>query len=78
MPIRNRKAIRELKESSEEELKEVGKRWKEARVTKLVRFSLTSHQLIKQLAKKRRITMSKTLDHIIKKFFKHQNLYEID
>ena len=78
MPTINRKAVRQLAESSEEELKEVSKRWKEARVTKLVRFSKASHLSIKQLARERKITMSKTLDHIINKFLEHQDLYELN
>lgn len=78
MPTINRRAVRQLAESSVEELKEVSKRWKETRITKLVRFSSTSHQSVKRLAKERKLTMSRTLDHIINKFFEHQNLYELD
>lgn len=48
------------------------------RITKLVRFSDTSHSQLKAFAKQKKTTMSKGLDHIIKKYFKHQNLYELD
>lgn len=51
---------------------------KKQRITKLVRFSNTSHELLKAFAKERKVTMSKSLDHIIKKYFKHQDLYELD
>lgn len=51
---------------------------KEKRTTRLVRFSDKSHAKIKRLAKTRKTTMSKTLDHIIMKYFKHQRLYELD
>lgn len=54
------------------------KKKRKKRVTKLVRFSYYSHNLIKKLSRKRKTTMSKTLDHIIKKYFKHQDLYELD
>ncbi len=77
MNTTNKKALSQLAESSIEELKKARKKWKQTRVTKLVRFSPISHRSIKQLAKKRKMTMSKTLDHIIEKFFKHQELYEI-
>lgn len=51
---------------------------KKQRITKLVRFSITSHELLKKFSKERKTTMSKSLDHIIKKYFKHQKLYELD
>tara|TARA_B100000745_G_scaffold300419_1_gene254320 strand:- start:1570 stop:1734 length:165 start_codon:yes stop_codon:yes gene_type:complete len=51
---------------------------KKRRATKLVRFSDVSHTRLQRLSKERKTTMSKTLDHIIKKYFKHQNLYELD
>jgi hypothetical protein len=49
---------------------------KEQRITKLVRFSITSHEGLQEFAKDRKTTMSKALDHIISKYFKHQKLYE--
>ena len=57
---------------------DVPRETKEKRITRLVRFSNKSHSRIKRLAKVRKTTMSKTLDHIIKKYFKHQRLYELD
>ncbi len=74
----NNKALEELAKSSKKELAQSAKRWKAARVTKLVRFSTRSHYLVKQLAKERKMTMSKTLDFIINKFIKNQKHYEID
>lgn len=56
----------------------MSKKRQEKRVTKLVRFSYTSHKLLKTLARIRKMTMSKTLDHIINKYFKYQDLYEIN
>lgn len=48
------------------------------RVTRLVRFSNNSHKKLKKSARARKMTMSKTLDHIVNRYFKHQTLYEND
>lgn len=74
----NKRAMAQLEESSARELREVKKRWREKRVTKLVRFSVSSHNHISRLAKDKKTTMSKILDHIINKYFKYQRLYEDD
>ena len=60
------------------EFNDAPRKFKEGRITKLVRLSKVSHRRIKRLAKLRKTTMSKTLDHIIKKYFKYQKLYELD
>ncbi len=72
------KALTELAIASQKELNEVKRRWRKYRVTKLVRFSTRSHNLIKELAKEKNMTMSKTLDYVIKKFIKNNKYYGID
>ena len=67
----DKKALVELAKESKKELKKNAKRWRKARVTKLVRFSTDSHKQIKELSKKEKMTMSKTLDFIISNFFKY-------
>jgi len=78
MPTINKEALSQLAESSAKELQEVKGRWKVKRKTRLVRFSLKSHTLIKRLAKERKTTMSKTLDYVIKKYLNNKEYYEVD
>lgn len=60
------------------EFNDAERKYKRARVTKLVRFSPTSHARLKRLARLRKSPMSRTLDHIISKYVQHQKHYELD